>query len=421
MKRFILVLMVLSGWMFTTAATQEAALFGPVKYDVKERYGADNVYTEKFKAGEGLFLVRIDMGSGARAYERPEFLELTLNGEKILRDDKYDFPVLAGILRLKKENSLELHLKDSKPSGFKRPPLPPRYATITVLPYVGKMPEGVFGVRSIEHLNEIASLLNKVSNPVSAPLAVASLNLRNDAAVRVESVRKLSSVKDMNLLPFLTALFENVSYDPDIRGEAALALGMLGDPRSVPLLVNGILDPEEKPRLGAARALSFFKEEDTREAFIKTVERLDAMRREAVMKAVSNSGWKPVAALMSLAESTDAHISRNAISMLGLTRDPRATDLLLKLLADPGPRDLKAIITGLRDAGDKRAVEPLLAMAKDPKRRAGYEVELGEALAELRDQRAADVIRELSGKAPTRFAQIQLQHAYKRLTGKDLR
>jgi HEAT repeat protein len=418
MKRLALAFLLVFFCAFLAGA-EEKAVFGPVTYDVKERYGLNNVYTGSFSAADGLYVIRLQLGN--KPLERPELLELTVNGQKVLPDDIYEFSSVACILKLRKENSFEINVKDAKPSGFKRPPLPPRFAIMSVLPYSGKLPEGSYGLASWEGLNELTDLLQKIPDPASAVLAASSVSLKNDAAARAQAMRRLADNKEPGALPFITSVFVNPSQNADVRGEAAIALGLLGSKDSIPLLVNSLLDAEEKPRLASARALSFFKEEQTREPLMKLLERLDIMRRNAVISAIVSAGWKPVSALITLAESEDAHISHNAIGILGTTRDPRATELLLKLLKEPGRRDVRRIISALGDTHDARAVDPLLALAKDPARRAGKEVELGEALSALGDQRAAGAIEELIEQAGTRSSRTQLQQAYKRLTGKDFR
>jgi HEAT repeat protein len=149
------------------------------------------------------------------------------------------------------------------------------------------------------------------------------------------------------------------------------------------------------------------------------LERLDIMRRDAVIKAIISTGWKPVGTFMALAESTDPHVSRTAISLLGNTGDARATELLLKLFEQPAARDLKVIITALGETKDSRAAERLVRMANDPARRAGKEAELGEALASLGDRKNAGIIVEMMKKSDSRQTHLRLQQAYRKLTGKD--
>jgi HEAT repeat protein len=120
-----------------------------------------------------------------------------------------------------------------------------------------------------------------------------------------------------------------------------------------------------------------------------------------------------------LAESTDHQVANTATKLLGGMQEPRATDLLLKLLDQPGSRDQSVIVSALGDTKDPRAVEPLLKIASDPERRKGKQAELGEALANLGDQRAAGPITDMIKKADSRVSWERLRAAYKKLTGKD--
>jgi HEAT repeat protein len=415
-RMFALLLLFCFCPIVASAATPEKTLFGPARYDVKERYGKDNVYAERFTAPEGVALIRLQNGS--RIPERSDFIQFKLNGVTLLQADKYDYSFLACVVHLQKENSVEIVLRDALPSGFRRPPLPPRFVIMTVLPYNGKLPFGVYGINTPEDLKDIAGMAGRITSAESASFALSSLDLTKSVETRAEAMRRLSDRKDASAQPFISALYNDVQASPEIRGEAALALGLLGDRSSIPSFLTGLLDAEEKIRLGSARALSFFSEEDTRQGLTQMLERLDTMRRDAVIRAIVSSGWKPVGTLLTLAESKDPHVSRTAIDLLGNTGDPRALPLLLKLLNEPGPRDVKAIITALGETRDDRATEALVGVARDPARRAGKEAELGEALAKLGDQKSADVIAEMIRKTESRQTRTRLEHAYAKLTGK---
>ena len=417
MKQFLMLLVFLITGSVANAAVAEKAVFGPVQYDVKERYGKENVYKGSFKASEGVYLIKLQ--SGSKMPERVDIMEFTLNGEKLLKEGKYDYNFIAGITGLQTENNFEVVLKDARPSGFKRPPLPPRFIIMTVTPYSGTLQKGFYGLYVWESLKDLTALLQKIAGTESGVLAAASINLTLDVPARAEAMRKLSDRRDSSALPFITAVFNDTQLSPDIRGEAALALGTLGDKKSIPLLINGMLDPDEKTRLGSTRALSFYSEEDTRQPLASMLERLDNMRRDAVIRAVINSGWKPVGTFITLAESKDPLVSRTGVSLLGSMRDPRATDLLLKLFQEPGERDIRTIITSLGETADARAVAPLTSMAKDPARRAGKEAELSMALANLGDKASAGLIEEMIKKTESRQTRVQLQKAYKKLTGNE--
>lgn len=419
MKRMFAAVFLFSMLIAGTAHAADQPIFGPMKYDVKERYGKDNVYKESFKATEGMYLIKVQ--NGDKPSERSDWTEFSVNGEKILLNDKYEHPFIACFVKLQKENTFELVLRDDKPSGFKRPPPIPKFAYISVMPATVKTVQGAFGLASWDGLNEFLRIAQKIALPQGFPLALSSVDFRNTADARADAMRKLTELKDANAQDFLLMAYNDTREKPQVRGEAALGLGLLGDARNVNALMRGVLDSEEKVRLGSARALSFYKEDDTREAVTKTLQSLDSIRRDALIRTIADSGWKPVGAIMGLAEATDPFIANTAVALLGSMGDPRVGDLLMKLLEGPGQKDEKLIITALGQIKEKRAIEPLLLMAADPAQRAGKEVELAAALANLGDQRAADPIADMIKKAQTRVVYNQLRDAYKKLTGNEFK
>jgi HEAT repeat protein len=419
MKQVIFLLLFVFSLSFAAAelAAQEKGTFGPMKYDVKERYGKDNLYKENFKSTEGLFVVKIQNGNVPR--ERVEFIELKINNMTLLKDDRYDYGMIASIVKLQKENSLEVNLKDVVPPGFKRPLLPPRFVTISIVPYAGKLPVGSYAGNDWESITDTSSLLEKIRNQESASLAQSAINLSLDTPARGEAMRKLSDRRDLNAESFIARVFKDVMDKPEVRAEAGIALGILGNKGNISLLMDGVLDPEEIIRTASARALSFYKEEDTRQPLTDALVRLDAMRRGAVIASIVSSGWKPLGTMLTLAESEDAHISTTALELLKNNPDPRVTDLLLALFDKPGSRDIKAIISAMGETKDPRAIERLVAMTKDPGKRAGKEAELGEALANSGNPQFADLITAMIKKSESRQAQNRLREAYRKLTGKD--
>jgi len=401
------------------AVSADQTVFGPTRYDVKERYGKPNQYTVTFAASEGLYLLKLQ--NGEKLPERSDWIEMVVNGEKVLKDDKYGYRYLGGFLNLHKDNKIEITLKDDKPSGFRRPALPSRFVTLTVAqaPVAMKKMKGIFGLNAWEDLPKYSEVIMKIKSGEALALAMDAASLQNDTAARADAMRKLSDLKDSSSQEYLLGVYRDVNCVQDVRGESALALGIQGDKVVIPVLMPGILDPEEKVSIGSARALSFFKEEDTQEQLLKTLERLDFMRKDAAIKAIVSAGWKPVGTILKLAETGDPQVAGTATKLLGSMQDPRATDLLLKLLADPGPRDQGVIISALGSSKDPRAVEPLLKIANDAEKRKGKQAELGEALADLGDQRAAEPIADMIKKADSRISWERLRAAYKKLTGKD--
>jgi len=400
------------------ARAAEKELFGPEQFDVKERYGKENTYTRTVHASENRYLIKIQNGTTLSA-GHTDLFELTVNGEKLIREDRYGFGFIACFVNLKKENIFVVKVKDDKPSGFRRPPLPPRSVTITVMPTNARIGTGSVGLTVWDQLDSLTNAIQKIKTPGGGALAFAAANLQNDISVRNEAMRKLSDLKDPSSLDFFRFMYKNVLDKPEVCGEAALAIGILQDVSFIPALMHGVLDPEERIRVPSARALSFYPEADTAKPLSEALTRLDMVRVNAVIRTIAAADWKPISTLISLAEGTELNVSATAIEILGTTHDPRAVDELLKLLAAPGKRNMRTIIMALGESRDSRAVEPLLAIAKDPVKRTGLEGALGSAFENLGDLRAIDPITEILKTPLIRSEFERLAGAYKKLKDKE--
>jgi HEAT repeat protein len=212
-----------------------------------------------------------------------------------------------------------------------------------------------------------------------------------------------------------------MSGQPEVRAEAATALGVLGDNTVIPTLMREIVNPNDLIRTATARALSLYPEEETAGPLTRTLTALDSMRMGALIRSLTAAGWKPVGVVLQLADSSDPYVVGIAVEILGGLQESRATDRLLALFADPGSRDLRPIISALGQSRDLRALDPLLKLAADPKRRAGKEAVVGEALADLGDQRGAAGITEMIRKSPSDAVTSQLKASCRKLTGRECR
>jgi hypothetical protein len=417
--RAIILLIFLSLSAAAPVLAADHVLFGPTRYNVKDRYGKVNKYTGAFTAGEGLYL--IEFKNGDELPSRVDWMEFTLNGERVLSENKYGYRFLAAFLNLKKENTFEIVLKDDKPSGFVRPALPPRFVIMSVMtvPQGTSRMLGVFGFNNGEFLKPYADIFSQITSSDAFSLAMQAADLRLPPDKRAAALRKLTDLKERSAESYLVYMFSDVYCIPEIRGEAAFALAALGDEKFVPLLLGGLMDPDEKVSIPTARALSFYPESVTGPRLITTLERLDYIRKDAVVQSIVSAGWKPVSTIVKLAESSDPQTSNMAVKLLGKMNDPRATDLLLRLLDNAGSRDMKVIITALGDTKDPRVVDPLLKLAQDREKRRGKEAELGEALVKFGDKRAVAPITDMIEKVETRQAWDRLRESYKKLTGKE--
>jgi len=406
--------------MFVLAGTALAAdqpIFGPVKYEVKERFGKDNRYTATVKTAEGLYLIKLQ--NGEKPAERSDYIEFSVNGEQLLKNDKYDYLFIAGFVQLHKENTFELNIKDEVPTGFKRPTPTPKNVTITIMPAPVKLGKVLLGLNSWSFLNDITGSLLKIKDPSVASLAVQVASLQTEVSKRTEGMKQLAERKDEDVKEFFGQFYNDISEKSEVRGEAAIGLGLLGDKKYVPALMLGVLDSEELVRKGSALALSYYKEEDTKDEITKLLMRLDFIRRDAVVRSIVSAGWRPVGTLLGMVDDKDVGVEDMAVELLGGSKDPRVGDLLLKLLKDPGKRNINLIITALGECKETRAVEIFHQMAKDPAQRRKKEAVLGHALARIGDPRSVEVIVGMINRAERRSVRDELMDAYKKLTGKD--
>jgi HEAT repeat protein len=202
---------------------------------------------------------------------------------------------------------------------------------------------------------------------------------------------------------------------------AAEALGRIDDPAAVPGLLLAIEHPSAQIRLGAARALGLMRIEAAVEplrAMLLQGEGLevgvagealgriggpaatDALlaaladprptaRWHVAMAAIEGMGQPPVASLVAMLDSQDAHARRNAAQALGWIGSSSATEALVHVLnkdGDAGVRGQAAWALG--EIGDPAARR---ALARAQRRDPAVEVQIAAkwALSHLPEQPAA--------------------------------
>ncbi len=178
-----------------------------------------------------------------------------------------------------------------------------------------------------------------------------------DVTVRNQAAHAIGALKDSQVVQLI---FHSLTekHGCYFQEAAIKALGKL-DNESVPLLLNGLTDPEPVIRLAAAEALSEIKDR------------------------------RAVEPLMIALKDPDKSVAFAVIRSLGKLGDNRAVEPLLDYvdLESCSPRPY--VFKSLGQIGDRRAVKPLIGiLEKEPKSSIG----IMEALAEIGDPIAADPI-----------------------------
>ncbi len=219
--------------------------------------------------------------------------------------------------------------------------------------------------------------------------------------------------------------------DPDIRGQAAAALGRLGDRRAVepltaaladgagavtveaaralgnisdPRATDPLLEAMQKPaerwssrfiderRVAAAEALGRIGDQDAVEALVACLDE-DSPVRTPAAGALHRLGWHPDSATAEVSYCVATSDQQRCVELGEAAVDP----LLQVLEGSRSSRDRAFAAMTLGKIGDSRAVEPLKSAhhrATEPRRRA----EIITALGEIGDPEATDVLIEaLSG------------------------
>ncbi|MBE3097665.1 MAG: MFS transporter [Planctomycetes bacterium] len=219
----------------------------------------------------------------------------------------------------------------------------------------------------------------------SSHLAIADIVARlsdPDPEVREEAARALGRIGESDA-EAVDALMKRLR-DPQstIRPDAAAALGQIGDPRAIPALLEGLACPLPEVQDACARALAAFEKppratktvrrlrsvEDASDGLTvgDLIVRLDdpvAMVREEAARALGRIGsHEAVDALVHRLRDPDSTIRPEAALALGDIGNPRAVPALAECLNDGSLEVQDACARALGDIGGRQSIRHLLRL-----------------------------------------------------------
>lgn len=150
------------------------------------------------------------------------------------------------------------------------------------------------------------------------------------------------------------------SESEKVRSGAAMALGRIRVPASIPLLVQALGDPSPVVRRNVTRALGRFEMEQVRDALILALSDRDPEVQKYASDALSRYGEPIVPFLISHLTAADALVRKNAISSLRKIGDARAVVPVIKRLEDPDPTVRMFAVSALMEFRDPRSIRPLI-------------------------------------------------------------
>jgi HEAT repeat protein len=230
--------------------------------------------------------------------------------------------------------------------------------------------------------------------------------------VRANAVRAVGGIKDARAIDPLTSFLSDKREHPVVRGNAALALALMGDVSAVDTLIPLLKDKDPRVRAAAAAALGRLHDPRALQPLIATLGDEDAGVRRAVVGGLGGIGGPVVFDPLVLAlKDPDRQVREVAAAALGRVPDARAVEPLLAALSDSyGNVRINAAIA-LGKLKEPRALEPVIRMLNDSSE--GVRGAAAEALGQMDDSRA---VPPLTVMASREEREIPLARALQALT-----
>lgn len=213
-------------------------------------------------------------------------------------------------------------------------------------------------------------------------------------------IRAMGATKNPDAFTPLTEFLKAPTHE--VRSYAADGLGLLGDPRAIPLLGGLLKDTHDDVQLSAASAITNFKDFPAPPELIAALEYSDTVQMHAAKALVLSNDPKAIDALIAAMPKHPV-----AIYALGESHDPRVVPALIAFFQNPANKtvDRGSVAASLGKLGDIRALDPLIASLNE----GNYTITMGacSALGQLKNKRAIEPLKQ----AYARWSTGQRQNA----------
>jgi ParB family chromosome partitioning protein len=206
----------------------------------------------------------------------------------------------------------------------------------------------------------------------------------------------------------------DLQSDPALRQRAVCALGELGDPRALELLLKIVNDPEHALRDDAAEALGHMGRSDRAEEILRLLEGLASGGDRVAQGALKGlrwfdhpEGWQLV---RRRAAERYSPLQTTAVELLGHNDDPATRDLLLRLLVETEDYEVgEASLAAARRLFGAESLEPDYAVLQNKSEDITDREMLFHRLQALGDaRRMLELLPRLDAEAAGRLEEILL-------------
>ena len=188
------------------------------------------------------------------------------------------------------------------------------------------------------------------------------LNLLSDKItyVRRAAIDSLGLLRSRAASRSIASILET-DNDPQVRQTAAIALGYISDPSTIPSLIKGMKDPHEGTRYACINSIGILRDSVATEALIKELKNTDSRVRTACAYALGNI--KDIKAVPELIQALK--ISRSTATENIQYYDAATAATIVRTLGlIPDPSSIAALKPFLKDKDKKVRLNTALALSK---------------------------------------------------------
>ncbi|MFI5347610.1 MAG: HEAT repeat domain-containing protein [Elusimicrobiota bacterium] len=238
--------------------------------------------------------------------------------------------------------------------------------------------ERTFG-DSVDPLDSLTVAGEDLRDAVAAVPSPAALQtgLRSPAVLtRLSAIRAAAYPRDVQAVPYLSAVMLRYDEVSQVRAAAALALGRINDRVAVAALAEGLKDPSPEVRYAAALSLGRLPADGVATRLGRALQKDPSWQvRYAACIALGRTRKAFVAEDLAAALTGDSawQVRQQAARSLQDIGTPRAAEALSQALLDPEPSVRAAAGSALAEIGgpaQRRAVAEALRVEADPSVRA---------------------------------------------------
>jgi len=208
---------------------------------------------------------------------------------------------------------------------------------VTGLRPIDLFAESIKGLRSSDPIIQRKSIevLTQLRDTRAIPnLIEVATNVKNNVFIRTSAIDSLGILHSKEATEILCKLIIE-DKEPQIRQQAAVSLGYIGDKSSIPYLIKGIDDPHDGTKYASIQTLGLIRSTEAIPSLISHLKNDNVNMRRSILNALGMIGDKSAAKFIrELLKDNNDTVRSEAARTLGLLNDKESIPDLKELLKD---------------------------------------------------------------------------------------